>query len=265
MRWIDVRGRDVRLRALDFGGEGPGVLLLHGLAGTALEWAETASWLAEGHRVVALDQRGHGRSERRPADVSRRAFVEDAVAAIEELRLAPVVLVGQSLGGHTAFLVGAERPDLVRGLVVVEATPAGEDPALPGQLGSYFSSWPVPFPSEDGAVEFFGGESLRARAWAGNLVAGPDGLRPAFDVDVLVATMAATVTESYWDKWRALTVPTLLVRGEQGEVSRADGGQMAAANPMVETVTVAGAGHDVHLDAPDAWRAELERFLGRIS
>ena len=110
MRWIPVTGRDARLEALDFGGEGPSVLLLHGLAGTAREWEETAAWLSETHRVVALDQRGHGRSERRPADVSREAFVADAVAAIEELALAPAVLIGQSLGGHTAFLSPRRGP-----------------------------------------------------------------------------------------------------------------------------------------------------------
>ena len=70
-------------------GEGPGVLLLHGLAGTAVEWEETAAWLSATHRVVALDQRGHGRSERRPADVSREAFVADAIAAIESSRWLP--------------------------------------------------------------------------------------------------------------------------------------------------------------------------------
>ena len=92
MRWVPVTGRDARLEALDFGGEGPSVLLLHGLAGTAVEWEETAAWLSATHHVVALDQRGHGRSERRPADVSREAFVADALAAIDELALAPAVL-----------------------------------------------------------------------------------------------------------------------------------------------------------------------------
>jgi pimeloyl-ACP methyl ester carboxylesterase len=67
--WVSIRGRDARLEAREMGGGGHAALLLHGLAGTAAEWEETASWLTANHRVVALDQRGHGRSERRPADV----------------------------------------------------------------------------------------------------------------------------------------------------------------------------------------------------
>ncbi len=62
----------VRLSALRGGGDGVPVVLLHGLAGSAAEMAPLAAGLgADGHRVVAMDQRGHGHSTRRPADVSR--------------------------------------------------------------------------------------------------------------------------------------------------------------------------------------------------
>jgi pimeloyl-ACP methyl ester carboxylesterase len=64
----------VRLAGIDFGGDGEPVLLLHGLAGYAGEWAQTAGWLTGRARVVALDARGHGNSERFPADVGRGAL-----------------------------------------------------------------------------------------------------------------------------------------------------------------------------------------------
>jgi pimeloyl-ACP methyl ester carboxylesterase len=265
VKWVPVTGRDARLTALDFGGEGPGALLLHGLAGTALEWDETASWLRESHRVFGLDQRGHGHSERRPEDVSPSAFVADALAAIERLDLAPALLVGQSLGGLTAFLAASARPDLVSALIAVEATPTREGPEVAEQIADYLGSWPLPFPSQDDAVTFFGGESPRARAWARNLVPGPGGLRPAFDTDVLVAAIAAALARDYWDEWRALAVPTLLVRGEDGELAPEEAAAMVRAAPAAELVLIPGAGHDVHLDAPEAWRAAVESFLDRLS
>jgi pimeloyl-ACP methyl ester carboxylesterase len=260
-----VTGRDARLEALELGGAGPGALLLHGLAGTAREWEETAAWLTQTHRVAALDQRAHGRSERRPADVSRAAYVGDAIAAIEQLELAPVLLIGQSLGGHTAFLVAAERPDLVRALIVIEATPTREGPEVAEAIRDYFGTWPLPFPSQEAAVEFFGGESMRARAWARNLVATPAGLQPAFDADVLVAAIADALAGDYWDEWRAVGVPTLLVRGEQGELSAEEGAKMLADVPSAQLVSISRAGHDVHLDAPEAWRAAVSGFLSRLS
>jgi len=264
VRWLPVTGRDARLEALDFGGEGTGVLLLHGLAGTAVEWEETAAWLSATHRVVALDQRGHGRSERRPREVTPAAYVDDALAAVETL-LAPAILVGQSLGGLIAFLAASERPDLVGALIVVEATPTREGPEVAEQIADYFDSWPLPFPSHDAAVTFFGGESLRACAWARNLVTQPDGLRPAFDADVLVAAIEQALARDYWDEWRALSVPTLLVRGEEGELSPSEAAAMVAAVPSAQLVSIPGAGHDVHLDAPEAWRSAVEAFLSRLS
>lgn len=59
-----LQAGDVQLAYVDYGGEGPGVLLLHGLMGRATTWAETARWLTPHFRVVALDQRGHGYSSK---------------------------------------------------------------------------------------------------------------------------------------------------------------------------------------------------------
>jgi len=261
MRWIPVTGQDARLEALDFGGEGPSVLLLHGLAGTAVEWEETAAWLSATQRVVALDQRGHGRSERRPADVSREAFVADAVAAMEELTLAPVVLIGQSLGGHTAFLVAAARPDLVRGLLIAEASPAEAKPGQPEEIRKLLSAWPA-FPTRSAAQEFFG-DTPAGRAWARNLDETDDGLMPAFEVDAMVEAIAAAA-DARWDEWRRIRAPALIVRGERGDLSEEEAAEMASALPTAELVTLRG-GHDVHLDEPEAWRAAVEGFLARLS
>jgi pimeloyl-ACP methyl ester carboxylesterase len=75
--WHFLDRDGVRLACADYGGEGPPVALLHGLAGLAEEWTETASWLVRSHRVLAPDARGHGRSDRNPADVFRAAHVAD--------------------------------------------------------------------------------------------------------------------------------------------------------------------------------------------
>ena len=123
--WLTRRRGDTRLTTLDFGGSGRDVVLLHGLAGHAGEWKDTAGWMTDKYRVLAPDARGHGRSERHPTDVSRSANIDDASFLIEELAKPPVILVGQSLGGQTALLVAAQRPDLVEALVLADAGPGG--------------------------------------------------------------------------------------------------------------------------------------------
>jgi alpha-beta hydrolase superfamily lysophospholipase len=75
-------------------------LLLHGLAGHQGEWEDlTPRLLADGHRVVTYDARGHGASTRTPRSTSRASHVQDALALIDELALAPVTLLGRPSAG----------------------------------------------------------------------------------------------------------------------------------------------------------------------
>ncbi|HEX5557129.1 MAG TPA: alpha/beta fold hydrolase [Gaiellales bacterium] len=208
--WHSTFREGVRLACLDDGG-GPPVVLVHGLAGHAREWDGTAAWLSPSHRVVAPDARGHGRSERRPGDVSRAAYVDDLAWWIELLGLAPAAVIGQSLGAHTAFLLAARRPELVRALVVAEATPEA-DPDAPAIVEAWLRSWPVPFGSRADALTFFG-DTTWGRAWADGLERREDGMWPAFDVDVMTASLAETAVCSCWEEWRRVSCPALVVRG----------------------------------------------------
>ncbi|WP_018347429.1 alpha/beta fold hydrolase [Longispora albida] len=245
-----------RLALHDLGGTGSPALLLPGLCGNAREWAATASWLTGTHHVHALDPRGHGASERRPADVSRAAHVADAVLALEEI--GPAVVIGQSLGGHTAFLVAAARPDLVNRLVLAEAGPAGPDGDTAAGIDRWLSGWPVPFPDLATAAEYLGG-GLAGAAWAAGLEVHDDGLRPAFDSDVMVATIAAA-SGPRWTEFASVSCPMLLVRGEKGFLDAAEFERMAT-HPLASAVTFPGGGHDVHLDSPELWQLAVREFL----
>lgn len=258
--WRTTSREGARLACLDHGGDGPAAVLVHGLAGHAGEWDGTAAWLSSSRRVVAPDARGHGRSERRPGDVSRAAYVDDLAWWIELLGLAPAVVIGQSLGAHTAFLLAARRPELVRALVVAEAAPAA-DPQAPATVGVWLRSWPLPFGDRADALAFFG-DTTWGRAWADGLERREGGLWPAFDVDVMVAALAETAEHSYWDEWRRVFCPTLVVRAGDDGVPAELVARMVAEAPQATPAVVAGAGHDLHLHEPERWREVVEAFLG---
>jgi pimeloyl-ACP methyl ester carboxylesterase len=116
--------RGARLRAL-LGGPAHGdpLVLLHGLGGTAANWALLAPRLAETHRVVLVDLPGHGGSEPLPAAPGIGTYADRIAVLVERLGLAPVVVVGHSLGGLVALRLAARRPDVVGSLVL--AAPAG--------------------------------------------------------------------------------------------------------------------------------------------
>lgn len=267
--WLTRERGVVELAVLDFGGSGQDVVLLHGLAGHAGEWQNTAEWLTDEYRVLAFDARGHGRSERDPPDVSRSAYIDDASFLIEELAQAPVILIGQSLGGQTALLLAAQRPDLVEALVLADAGPKGADSPeaaelAANELGSLLLRWPVPFQDRNTAITYFGGPSLFAHVWADGLVPGESGLVPSFDVAVMVETLRLAISHSYWEEWKSIQCPTLVVRAGEGLIDPDEFQMMATALPQAEMVELPGAKHDLHLDQPEQWRRAVGSFLGAL-
>ncbi|MET9554971.1 alpha/beta hydrolase [Streptomyces sp. NPDC006645] len=257
----------VRLACTEYGPAGPGresavpVLLAHGLAGHTGEWDALAELLGPAYRLVGYDARGHGMSDRLPEDVSRAAHIRDAVAVAGQLALARPVLIGQSLGGLTALLTAAEHPDLVRALVLVEAGPRGPAPELPGKIGRWLDSWPVPFESAEAAADFFGGGPA-GLAWAAGLEVRADGLYPRVDRDVMVACVAESAVRSFWAEWDRVRCPTLVVRGGKGAMPASEATEMRVRRPAGTRVeAVPGAGHDVHLDAPSELCALIKEFL----
>ncbi|MFJ2702099.1 alpha/beta fold hydrolase [Streptomyces sp. NPDC087428] len=253
----------VRLVCRDRGGPGQPVILLHGLAGHAGEWDALARSLSPGYRVVAVDQRGHGAAERRPRDVSRAAYVSDVVAVADQLGLRRPVLIGQSLGAHTAMLTAAAHPAYVRALVLVEAGPGTADPNTPAKIGSWLDTWPVPFASRGAAVRFFGGGPL-GEGWASGLGERDGGWWPRFDRDVMVGSLAENARRPFWDEWDTVTCPTLLALGQAGFVAPQEFDEMLRRRPATTAVSFPGTGHDLHLERPDALHAVISGFLDGI-
>lgn len=233
------------------------VVLLHGLAGSAREMAPLAARLTEaGYRLVVPDQRGHGGHMRHPADVSREAYTADVLALLDE----PAVLVGQSMGAHTAMLAAAANPSRVRGLVMIEGGVGGATDDYPERLRAYFASWPVPFADEAAARAFLGDHPI-TDAWVADLERRPDGLWPRFDPDVMKAAITGVAATARWPEWRSLTMPVLQILGEHSAIPADEVERMGAPR-----VVVRGTGHDVHLEAPDETARlviDFVRSLGR--
>jgi len=123
VRELDV-DLDGPVHYADFGGRGKPIVLIHGLAGSRLNWLTVAPALAEDHRVFALDLIGHGLTPRagRKATLANHRRVIDGF--IEKVAGEPALLFGNSTGGHLAILEAATAPEKAAGLVLV-------DPAVP--------------------------------------------------------------------------------------------------------------------------------------
>ena len=104
----------------DWGGGGLPVLLLHGLASTCHIWDLMAPILAQRFRVVALDQRGHGGTEKPPSGYDFDTITDDVRSFVEALGVKSVLLVGHSWGGNVALHYAARFSEDIAGLVLVD-------------------------------------------------------------------------------------------------------------------------------------------------
>ncbi len=242
---------------VEFGGDGPGILLLHGLMGRATTWWRTAQWLTAHGRVVAIDARAHGRNPYRHG-CDTEQFARDAADRVKELGLSPAITIGHSMGGLHAIALAAGHPELVRAIVVEDMAP-DQRGRTADVWRPYFESWPV-FRSLAHVREFFGRagdyfvECVEERA---------DGYHLIGDLDELIDIAQEWGERDYWDLVAGVRCPMLAI--EAGD-SPMPPGQMAemAKRANGRYLKIEGAGHIVHDDAPQEYRRAVEAFLAQV-
>src|SRR5438094_4884168 len=115
---IDLHGHRVSYRTA---GEGPVVLLIHGIAGSSQQWLDSMTLLAEDHTVVAPDLLGHGRSAKPRGDYSLGAYAAGLRDLLEVLGHPRATIVGHSLGGGIAMQFAYQYPERCERLVLVSS------------------------------------------------------------------------------------------------------------------------------------------------
>jgi len=129
---LKIRAAGLELACADYGGEGkPPMLLLHGGAAHARWWDFVAPELTGRFHVLALDQRGHGESPwTNEWAYGSRHYAADLAAVIQGWGLGAPVLIGHSMGGHTAMVYAAEHDQTLRALVTIDSIPAYPEHAI---------------------------------------------------------------------------------------------------------------------------------------
>lgn len=271
-RTIDLGGP---VHLADFGGEGPPMVLVHGLGGSHVNWMRVGPLLAERSRVLAPDMAGFGRTPPAGRGTGVRANASLLDRFVEEVAGAPAILVGNSMGGMISILMAAAHPSSVAGLVLL-------DPALPlapgvprdRQISLAFTAYMTP------GI----GEAFTRRRMA---VLGPEGMVaetfrlctvdpsciPSEVVDAHVEMVRertrmpwanASVLRAarsliplvlrrrrYQELLRRVQAPTLLVQGmEDRFVQMAAAVLVAKVQPGWTFRPLRGVGHTPHLEAP---------------
>lgn len=239
---------------------GPAVVFLHGAALDHTVWRFQTRWLAHrGHRVVAPDLPGHGRS----LEPIRHSIEEWADWLIDFASgMAPAVLVGHSMGGLMAIEAAARRPQLVAGMVLVGTIPQMQ--IHPQLMSSAEANSPL-------AAELFAGWSFPTGYAGGHPEPGtwqPGGterLVRRSPEDVLAIDLAACAAFDATGPARAVSVPTLVVIGKADRMTPPRmQREMAGLIPGSEVVEMEGVGHETMLQRPREFNRVLAAFLDRV-
>ena len=272
LQHVAIHGHSVGYR---MAGDGPVLLLIHGIAGSSAAWREVMPALAERYTVIAPDLIGHGHSAKPLGDYSLGAYASGMRDLLGALGVERASVVGQSFGGGVALQLAYQHPECCERLVLVDSGGLGREVSwmlrfmtLPGS--EYLM--PVIFPS---FVRRRGNELSRqlhargvrlgriAEMWNAYASLTESDNRQAF-----VRTLRAVIdpggqTVSAEDRlYLAARMPTLIIWGEQDTiipVSHALAAHVAIPHSRLELI--AEAGHFPHVETPERFLEVLLDFL----
>ncbi len=259
-----VRAHGLDLHYLDWGNpDAPHLLLLHGLQDSAALWATFAESMRGDFHVVALDHRGHGDSPR--AESYRLAdYVAETNAVIDELGLAGATLIGHSAGSKNAWMCIAQHPEAASRLVITDMDPDSYNPGSVAMISRYKGESDN-YPDFESVVERLrsrqpnaSDEELRRNAAALARPTGNGGYTWKRSRDVVTQYDRPDV----WESLPSVGAPTLIVRGADSTLLRREVAlRMEQELPNCRLVEIAGGGHWVHLEQPDAYVSAVRQFL----
>lgn len=253
-------------------GDGTTLVVIPGLAGSAFAFRRlTPLLVAAGHQVVIVEPLGMGSSSRpERADYTLEAQAGRVAAVLDTLGIRHAVVMGHALGGSITLRLALARPDLVRGVVLMEGG-AAEQAATPGfRRAMLFAPW----------VKMFGGEALIRKQLRKSLA--KSSASPEWITDEVVEGYSRGVAQNLDPTLKAylrmveardknrlvprlaqLRVPVLLILGEAQHESGPSAKEVELLSkglPQFSMRLVAGAGHHIHEERPCELAAVVQSF-----
>lgn len=246
-------------------GQGSPVIVLHGLFGQSDNWLSIGKRLAEHFSVFIPDMRNHGQSAH-SSSLSYQAMSDDILEFIDENNIVNPIIIGHSMGGKAAMHFTLEHPHLVKKLAVIDISLRKyperriHTHIVSTMLSLTLSSFTTRQEVEKALIEKIDNERIRMfilknlyykhhgkLAWRLNLDAINNSLDMLFDAVDVPGTFDKEV---------------LFVRGEKSDyIPDEDVGLIKRSFPKAEIITISGATHWVHADAPDELFGILAEFL----
>ena len=259
---LSVRG--VRLNVVDVGSGKP-IVFVHGVGGDSTNWRPQIEEFRSSNRVIAIDSRGFGRSDRTYGDMTLGDFADDVIGVLDRLEVEQCVFVGLSMGGMIGQAVAVQAPSRLAGLVLsdtsshaneeIQQTVIGAgDAAVSGGMGA--------------VADMFAAASFTPDASARQL---PCYLEfheqfSSSDPHAFRIGLHAIAALDFTDQLKALEVPTLVLCGDGDAFTPWEHSErIHQAIPGSRLEKVVGAGHMANMEQPASFNSLLKQFLATIN
>ncbi|MCB0632009.1 MAG: alpha/beta fold hydrolase [Lewinella sp.] len=243
-------------------GQGPPVIILHGLFGSLDNWQTLAKQLAEDFTVYIIDQRNHGRSPH-TEEMSFPLAAEDLRAFMEDQWIYETHLIGHSMGGKTAMQFAFEHPDMLDRLVVVDISPkayaGGHETIFEAMLSLDLSAIESRSDAEEQLGRSISDPGIRLFLLK-NLHRTRDGSYEwKMNLPVLHEDYPNILSAVEGSPFEG---PALFIRGSRSDyIQDADWPQIRVLFPQAKLETISGVGHWVHAEKPKVLLDSVRQFL----
>ena len=243
-------------------GRGDPVLLVHGLGSSCRDWEYQIPALAAQYRVIAVDVRGHGRSDKPHERYSIPGFSADIEALLDHLQPGPMHLVGLSMGGMIGFQLAVDHPQLLKSLTIVNSAPEVKIKNF-SDVRQFAKRWLLARLFSMQAIGKALGKNLFpkpeqadlrhkiAKRWAQN------------EKRAYLASFSAIVGWGVQEQLSRIQCPTLIITADRDYTPVALKQAYTRLIPDARLVVIDDSRHATPLDQPDAFNRTLLDFLGK--
>lgn len=257
-RMVDIG--DLALHVTTYNGNGPEVLLVHGIGSSSRDFAPAIDGLVELTTPITVDLRGHGESDKPESGYHYDDYARDLEALLQAIGMETPIILGHSLGGILTLWWAMQHPDEARALIIEDAPlRSGEEfrPAFDGW--GYLNSLPY-----EAVRGYYGKENpdwpqylVETRAW------DMTNTKPEAIAELRAASMSNEGLDST-DAMRHINAPILFIHGDRDTGSMVHPEDLAALPdrlPTVQLARIPGGGHTMHRNRIAEWLELVKGFV----
>lgn len=263
MPTVNIRG--VRI-AYEEAGEGLPIIFIHGFPLSRRMWSPQISTLSKKYRVIALDLRGFGESDKPPGPYSIEDFADDVASLMLELDAAPGVVAGHSMGGYISFQLIRKHSKQVQSLILTNTRAEADSEEKKKSRLALMEKI-----RREGKDRFLDESAARLlspqNAKKADLVRQVRGFMEGCTEETLIATLKALAERpDNTELLKKIKVPTLIVAGDEDQIVPVESAIfMARTIPNAAISLIKGTGHLSNFENPKEFNNAIDKFLSSLT